>query len=174
VTAPGTTFAPQFVFVDEWQIAAEIGQVWPVLRRIEGWPGWWPSVRSVVPHPANASGSAPSWEFTFRTRLPYSLIWSAELVQEEPSARVEWQISGQLTGRGICSVRAVDGGTLVWWDWCVRPQRTWMRLLTPIARPVFSWNHKELMDEGAAALAQQLGARLLRPPVSELRPAPRA
>ena len=156
--------------MDEWQVAAELPEVWPVLRRIEDWPGWWPSVRSVVPHPANpTNGSATTWEFTFRTRLPYSLIWSGELVQEEPSARVEWQVSGQLTGRGICSVRAVDGGTLVWWDWVVRPQRTWMRLMAPIARPVFSWNHKELMDEGAAALAQQVGTRLLRPPVSELR-----
>jgi len=172
VTAPGTTPAPEFVFVDEWQVAAEIAQVWPVLRRIEGWPEWWPSVRSVVPHPR--PGSTPSWEFTFRTRLPYSLIWNAELVQEQPAARVEWQVSGQFTGRGICSVRAVDGGTLVWWDWVVRPQRTWMRLLAPIARPVFSWNHKELMDEGAGALARQLGTRLLRPPMSELRSLSRA
>ena len=59
-------------------------------------------------------------------------------------------------------------------DWLVTPQLAWMRLVAPIARPVFSWNHKELMDEGAAELARLMGTRLLRPPVSELRPSPRA
>ena len=101
------------------------------------------------------------------------LIWSAELVQEDPG-RVEWQVSGRLAGRGICGVRAVDGGALLWWDWVVRPQLLWMRLVAPIARPVFSWNHRQLMDEGGAALAQRLGIALLSPPVSELRPTPRA
>ena len=173
MTAPGTTSALEFAFVDEWELAAEPTEVWSVLRQIEGWPGWWPSVRSVVPLPEPTDGP-PGWEFTFRTRLPYSMVFDATLVREEPSAEVEWQVTGRVAGRGICGGRAVDGGTFVWWDWLVTPQLSWMRLLTPIARPVFSWNHKELMDEGAAALAGLLGTRLLRPPVSELRPSPRA
>jgi hypothetical protein len=173
VAAPGTTSALEFAFIDEWALAAEPSVVWSVLRRIEGWPQWWPSVRSVIPLPAPGDG-APRWEFTFRTRLPYSMVFDATLVREEPSAEVEWQVTGRVAGRGICGVRAVDGGTFVWWDWLVTPQLSWMRLLTPIARPVFSWNHKELMDEGAGALARQLGTRLLRPPISELRSLSRA
>ncbi|HSU37302.1 MAG TPA: SRPBCC family protein [Propionibacteriaceae bacterium] len=171
--APGTPSALEFAFIDEWALAAEADRVWSVLRRIDGWPEWWPSVRSVVPLP-EPTASSPRWEFTFRTRLPYSMVFDATLVREEPSAEVEWQVTGRVAGRGICGIRAVDGGTFVWWDWLVSPQVPWMRFVSPVARPVFSWNHKELMDEGAAALAGLLGTRLLRPPVSELRPPPRA
>ena len=51
MAAPGTTSALEFAFVDEWELAAEPTEVWSVLRQIDGWPGWWPSVRSVVPLP---------------------------------------------------------------------------------------------------------------------------
>ena len=35
-----------YVFADEWRVAAELEIVWTVLRRLEEWPDWWPSVRS--------------------------------------------------------------------------------------------------------------------------------
>jgi hypothetical protein len=161
-------------FYDEWRVAAEPAQVWTVVRRVEGWPGWWPSVRSVVPLQNNqTSGAAPRWEFTFRTRLPYTMIFVVELVEEEPLVQVQTRITGRVRGSGTWGVRAVDGGTLVHFDWLVRPELTWMRLITPLARPVFRWNHGQLMAEGGAALAQRVGARLLSPPVTELRPSPR-
>ena len=38
-----------------------------------------------------------------------------------------------------------------------------MNLLAPVARPVFSWNHDELMREGGESLARRLGADLALP-----------
>jgi len=166
--------APELAFTDEWRVAAEPAQVWAVVRRVEGWPGWWPSVRSVVPLRNNRTGgAAPGWEFTFRTRLPYTMIFDAELVREEPLVEVQTRITGRVRGSGTWGVRAVDGGTLVHFDWLVRPELAWMRRVTPLARPVFRWNHRQLMAEGGAGLAQRLGARLLSPPVTELRPSHR-
>jgi hypothetical protein len=46
-----------------------------------------------------------------------------------------------------------------------------MRAVAPIARPVFSWNHRSLMAEGASGLARHLNARLLAEPVGVLLPA---
>ena len=60
MAAPGTTSALEFAFIDEWELAAEPAEVWSVLRRIDGWPGWWPSVRSVVPLPEPTNGSPPA------------------------------------------------------------------------------------------------------------------
>jgi hypothetical protein len=47
-----------------------------------------------------------------------------------------------------------------------------MRLLSPIARPIFAWNHRALMVEGGESLALRMGARMLEPVVSELRRKP--
>ena len=38
-----------------------------------------------------------------------------------------------------------------------------MRALSPLARPVFNWNHRMLMVEGGESLAQRLSVPLLAP-----------
>jgi hypothetical protein len=47
-----------------------------------------------------------------------------------------------------------------------------MNLLAPLARPVFSWNHDELMREGAQSLARRLGVELAVPDTSSQRHRP--
>ncbi len=54
-------------------------------------------------------------------------------------------------GTGRWKLTSADGGTLVRYDWDIRTTRRWMNLLAPVARPAFSWNHAELMREGARA-----------------------
>ena len=160
-----------FVFVDEWRIAAEPAQVWARVRRVEGWPDWWPSVRRVDRLGGPGEADPETWRFTFQTRLPYSIIFETAIVRENTLA-VEVRVTGRLKGRGSYGVQVIDGGTLVHFVWAVRPQLPWMRLLSPLARPVFRWNHKALMVEGGESLALRMGARMLEPVVSELRRKP--
>lgn len=156
-----------YVFVDGWRVAAAPAAVWRLVRRVDGWPDWWPSVRSVEPVPGRGEGSE-TWRFTFATRLPYAMVFDAAVVADEPGVGVETQVSGRVEGSGRWGVRPVDGGTLVRFDWSVRPTLRWMQVLSPVARPAFAWNHRALMVEGGRALARRLDSRLLEPVVSEL------
>jgi hypothetical protein len=158
----------RFEFFDEWRLAAGSDAVWAVVRDIEGWPDWWPSVRSVTPFPER---TVPTWEFRFHTRLPYDMAFAAELVRDDRLLRAEAQVTGRVDGSGLCVATAIDGGTLVRFDWWVRPQLAWMRAVAPLARPVFSWNHRSLMAEGAKSLARRLDTHLLTDPVGALLPA---
>jgi len=51
--------------------------------------------------------------------------------------------------------------TIVRYEWRVRTGRGWMKLLAPIARPLFKWNHDYVMQRGAEALARRLDAWLV-------------
>ena len=75
-------------------------------------------------------------------------------------------MTGRVEGEGRWEVAEVAGGAAVRFDWRVRPRPAWMRLLSPLARPVFVWNHAALMREGGDGLAARLGTRLLGPPVT--------
>jgi len=97
------------------------------------------------------------------------MCFVGRLVQEERFRFVECSITGRVAGTGRWAIKPVPGGSLVQFDWEISPQLTWMKVLTPIARPVFNWNHRALMVEGGEALARRLGARLLSPPVSSHR-----
>ena len=161
----------QFEFFDEWRLAAQSDAVWAVVRNVESWPDWWPSVRSVTPIPER---TALTLEFRFRTRLPYDMAFAAELVRDDRLFWAEAQVTGRVNGSGRCVATAIDGGTLVRFDWWVCPEVAWMRAVAPLARPVFSWNHRSLMAEGATALARRLDTRLLTDPTGALLPARRA
>src|SRR5918998_818184 len=100
----------RFVFFDEWRLATDPDAVWPLIRDVEGWPGWWPSVRSVTPV---AGDTTSTYQFRFRTRLPYDMAFAAELVQDDTLRTAEARVTGRVDGSGRCTVTVTDGGTLV-------------------------------------------------------------
>lgn len=94
------------------------------------------------------------------------------MLHDDPvTGGVETRVLGRVDGRWSWRVETTDSGTLVPFDWAVRPQLAWMRAVAPLARPVFGWNHRSLMAEGAFGLARHLDVRLLAPPVGALLPA---
>ena len=157
---------PGYRFTDDWYVAADPAVARDLLRRVEEWPTWWPScvsVQPVAPQDPRADGKA--WQFTFQTRLPYRMSFQADVVSDEPTV-VETVVVGRVRGEGRWRVDPAGGGSRVHFDWLVDPQVPWMRLLSPVARPVFIWNHESLMAEGARALAGELGVAMPRPPES--------
>jgi polyketide cyclase/dehydrase/lipid transport protein len=138
------------------------------LRDIESWPQWWPVVRRVTP--VTPESGPAVWEFRFRTRLPYDIVFAAEVLDDDPLAGMRVRVTGRLAGEGGWRAEPVPRGTLVCFDWWVRPQLAWMRAVAPLARPVFSWNHRSLMADGAFGLARRLDTRLLAAPVGVLKP----
>jgi len=159
----------RFVFFDEWRVGAAPALVWSVLTDLETWPQWWPSVRRVSR--VTSDDGPDRWEFRFRTRLPYDMWFTAEVRRDEVARTGEATVTGRVAGEAAWRVEPVDGGTRVQFDWEVRPQLAWMRVVSPLARPVFGWNHRSLMAEGAFGLARRLDAGLLASPVGVLRPA---
>ena len=64
--------APQFDLVTEWAFEAPLARVWAILRAVEDWPAWWPSVRRVEPVAAgDRDGVGAIHRLTWQTALPY-------------------------------------------------------------------------------------------------------
>jgi hypothetical protein len=153
-------------FTDDWYVAADPQAARDLLRRVGEWPEWWPSslsVQRVAPRDPRSTGEA--WRFTFQTRLPYRMSFQADVVREVPMA-VETTVVGRVRGEGRWRVDPVPEGSRVHFDWLVDPQVWWMRLVSPLARPLFIWNHESLMAEGARAFAEELGVAMARLPTS--------
>ena len=151
-------------FTDDWYVAADPPVVRDLIRRVADWPTWWPSSLSVVPARPRVADATEASRYTFQTRLPYRMVFQADVVREAPMA-VETVVVGRVRGAGGWRVTPTAGGCTVHFDWSVEPQVLWMRALSPLARPVFIWNHQALMAEGAQALADRLGTEMLQLPV---------
>lgn len=154
----------EYHFVSIWPINAPIERVWEEIHHAERWPSWWKYVAGVEElEPGAADGTGKRMRLLFRTRLPYTLGFDVRVTRVQPPSELEAEATGELAGTGRWTLTPVAGGTLVRYNWDIRTTRRWMNLLAPVARPVFRWNHDELMRAGGQSLARRLGADLTGP-----------
>lgn len=148
-----------YAFVTRWRFDAPIERVWEAIRDADRWPSWWRSVVSVeAVAPGDAAGVGEVRRFTWRGRLPYTLTFDMRTTRVEPPTALDGSASGELEGEGRWRLASDDGGTFVRYDWNVRATKPWMRLLAPVARPLFAWNHDAVMKDGERGLRRLLGA----------------
>jgi len=154
--------AAQFRLVSHWHIAAPIDTVWAALKATEQWPTWWRYVKAVREiQPGDAEGLGAVRHITWSSRLPYGVAFDVEVVEMQRPRFMRGRARGQLDGIGTWELAPDADTTRVRYLWCVDLTTRWMRLVAPIAAPVFRWNHNGVMRAGAEGLAEHLGVRLI-------------
>jgi hypothetical protein len=149
-------------FITVWKLRAPIDAVWQAIYETEKWPSWWRGVVSVEDVRAGDSdGIGAVRRYVWRSRLPYTLAFDMEATRIEAPRLLEGKASGELEGAGTWRLAETEGVTTVGYTWEVRTTRPWMNLLTPLARPLFAWNHDYVMKQGGEDLARLLGAELI-------------
>lgn len=141
-------------FETAWLLPASREAVWAVVDDVERWPSWWPGVVEARALPS-AEGRR-RLRLRFRSAFGYSLAFTAVVVRSEPPVSGSAEVDGHLEGTGTWLLDAVDAGTRLTWTWTVRPRVLWLRVLSPVARPVFGWAHALLMRRGRAGLVRRL------------------
>ncbi len=145
--------AQSFELTTEWRLDAPIQRVWAALQAVEDWPKWWPMVRRVyLIKIGDASGLGAVRRLEWATALPYSLAFEVETVRVEPMTVIEGRARGELEGVGLWTLTKDGGGTRVRYDWRVDVTQPWMRVMAPMLRPMFAWNHRVVMDSGFKGL----------------------
>lgn len=153
----------EYRFLTIWQLEAPLAAVCQAIEDSLAWPEWWPGVEKVEELSAgDADGIGSVRRYTWKGRLPYRLTFDVQVTQMKLQTMVEGVASGDVEGIGRWSF-ANDGAlTVARYEWQVRPATLWMRLLSPVASPLFRWNHDILMRQGGEGLARRLNARLVQ------------
>jgi uncharacterized protein YndB with AHSA1/START domain/quercetin dioxygenase-like cupin family protein len=154
----------EYLFVDEWDVAAPVQAVFEALADARTYPRWWTPVYLDV----DADGPPALGKVSrqhFKGRLPYHLHTESTVTRLEPPHVVEGDVTGDLRGRGTWTLTPTATGTHVRFDWRVFADRKLLRLLTPALRPVFRWNHNwaiaramEGLEPYARGTAESAGA----------------
>jgi uncharacterized protein YndB with AHSA1/START domain/quercetin dioxygenase-like cupin family protein len=131
----------EYVFVDEWDVAAPLEPVFDALADGRTYPLWWkPVYISVEAEGPPAAGQVSKQHF--KGRLPYHLHTSSTITEYEPPHSLVADVEGDLRGRGVWTLTdAGNGVTHVRFDWSVYADRKLLRTLTPVLRPLFRANH---------------------------------
>ena len=150
----------QYHLTTRYHFDAPIDAVWDAILHAEAWPSWWTGVERVVTlEHGDPSGLGTRRRCTCKSVLPYRLTFVTRVTRLEPLRLLEGRVDGELEGVGCCRLKRNDGLTTVRYDWQVRTTRWWMNLLSPLAKPLFLWNHDAIMRAGGIGLARHLNAR---------------
>jgi uncharacterized protein YndB with AHSA1/START domain len=148
----------RFHLTTHWELAAPQLAVWDALCAVEDWPSWWRAVErvEVIEH-GSADGIGTYRRLTWRTALPYRISFNMRTLRVEKPSLIEGRADGELAGTGRWTLSPSTGAaTNVRYDWIVDVTKPWMRLLAPLARPVFAWNHGVVMAWGRQGLERYL------------------
>ena len=151
-----------YEFVTIWRVKAPIESVWNQIYHSLDWPKWWKGVEAVSEvQKGDESGVGSIHRYTWKSKLPYKLSFDMQTVRIEPPVLLEGIAMGELQGRGLWQLSADGDETVVRYDWNVQTTKQWMNLISPIARPLFKWNHNVVMSWGAKGLEERLGASVV-------------
>ena len=149
-------------FVTIWRVEAPIESVWNEIYHATDWPTWWKGVESVSElHKGDEKGIGGIHRYTWKSTLPYRLSFNMQTVRVEPPVLLEGIATGELQGRGQWQLSTEGSETVVRYDWRVETTKLWMNVLSPLARPLFEWNHDVVMNWGAEGLSRRLGANVI-------------
>jgi hypothetical protein len=152
----------RYRFLSCWLLDAPREEAWEAIWDSSSWPEWWRGVeRAEEIDPGTPCGVGRKGRYVWRSRIPYPVTFDIATTAVERPTFLEGHASGGLEGVGRWRLYEQDGITAVVYEWNVDATKRWMRLLAPIADPIFSWNHDVIMRWGAEGLAQRLGCRLL-------------
>jgi len=153
-----------FHLTTDWSFSSPREAVWQALSTPEEWPSWWRAVKKVeriADGDENGVGAVRrmTWStMIWRTALPYTLAFDMRTTRIEPMTRIEAQAEGELSGIGRWAIWPDGRRTRVRYEWIVEVKEPRMRLLTPLLRPVFVWNHNTVMGWGFKGLVAKLAA----------------
>jgi membrane-associated phospholipid phosphatase/uncharacterized protein YndB with AHSA1/START domain len=146
-------------FRSTWTVDQPPEAVYPVLEALDRYPAWWPEVKSVAP----SAGNVPCLEV--RALLPYSLSFTVANNGNDPGLRVlEAEMDGDLRGTSKWTLAPDAGGSRLVFDEDVVVGKRSLRLLAPLARPLFRANHTLMMRHGQKSLRAYLRDRIAASP----------
>ena len=149
-----------YSFQTIWKVKAPQEKVWDLIFNSDRWPTWWQGVEKVEKlKDGDANHVGALMRYTWKSKLPYRLVFEMETTRVEPISIIEGRAIGELQGQGRWTLTHEEGITTATYDWNVETTKPWMNLLAPVARPFFRWNHDVIMDWGEEGLRKQLAQR---------------
>lgn len=151
-----------FRFEEFWEIpGASVEEVYEVLSHGEWLPLWWKGVYLDAVKLSKNREPQVGDRLRVRARgfLPYELNFIVEAKTLEPPRRVAVATSGDFDGLWTAEISPREDGVRVDLVWQVTVLRPILRLLAPLLRPLFAWNHRWTTPRGEKGLVEFLAAR---------------
>jgi hypothetical protein len=164
---PNPEPANVYAFRTTWDLPATPEEVAAVLGDAAGLERWWPSVylRVRVVEPGDERGIGRVVDLHTKGWLPYTLKWRFTVTESDPPRGFALRAEGDFVGRGVWTITrqpaAPDGSarTAATYDWRISAEKTILRRLSFVMKPIFAANHRWAMARGDESIRLEIARR---------------
>ena len=153
--------ANEYYFHTHWLVEGTVEEVADVLRDAEGLKRWWPSVYLDVRETQRGDERGVGKEVELYTKgwLPYTLRWRFRVTESNYPHGFSIEALGDFVGTGVWTLTQEGRWVNVEYDWRIRAEKPLLRLLSPVLKPIFGFNHRWAMEQGERSLRLELARR---------------
>ena len=150
--------ANEYCFLTQWRVRGSLVQVYDLITDAQSYLRWWPQVYLEVEPviPPGKHGLGASFNLHTRGRLPYTLRWTARIIDTRFPNGLTITATGDFVGRGIWSFEQEDASVRISFDWRLRAEKPLLKHLSFLLKPLFSANHRWAMARGEEGLQNEL------------------
>jgi hypothetical protein len=146
-------------FLDRWVVPYPIEKVYATVGEPLSYPRWWSDVFVDATGDPGPPARGKKVSVVARGFLPYKLRFTLETIEVEEPTRIKSLLHGDFEGSGEWHLREEDGTTIAELDWRPLVNKSLIKTLTPVLRPVFRANHNWTMKRGQERILTYLAER---------------
>ena len=146
-----------YSFHDRWMVHSEIETVAGFLANPENLPTWWPQFQLAQQTDSQLSGYlGRQFNVVVRGFLPYKLKLEFQVDSVSFPEQFSVVIGGDVVGRGTGKLSRVNGAIQIDFTLDLTLERTSLRWMSLLLRPLMALQHQFVMASGGVALAKAL------------------
>ncbi len=148
-------------FLTHWSAKGTCAEAYDILEESLNYPKWWPAVwlHAERISPEDDKGLGGITKFITKGWLPYIIRWNSKSLVKDRPHRLEIQAMGDFVGHGCWTFRQEDGQVRADYLWELSAEKPLLRFLSPLMKPLFSWNHRWTMNKGELSFRLELQRR---------------
>lgn len=151
----------EYHFIDRWRVRGTVAEVSEILEDAPGLARWWSSVYMEVAE-LEAGGEGGVGKLVgLRARgwLPYTLRLQFRTTESNSPHGFVMLATGDLEGRGEWTFEQDGEFVNITYDWRIRANKSIIRRLSFLLKPIFASNHHWTMRRGEESLKLELARR---------------
>ena len=151
----------EYHFITHWRVPSTCEEITELLTNAEDWVRWWPSVYLDITQvdTIEAHGYSSALHLYTKGWLPYTLRWTAKVVETNHPHGFRIEAAGDFVGTGVWTIEQDGLWVNVTYDWRIQADKALLRYGSFLFRPLFEWNHRWAMRMGEESLRLELARR---------------
>jgi hypothetical protein len=148
-------------FVNKWCVTGSVNEVADIIEDAKGLTRWWPSVYFEYEElePGGQRGVGKLIRLHAGGWLPYTLWINFRTVESNYPNGFTLEATGDLEGTGIWTFEPDGSDVNITYDWTIRANKSLIRNLSFLLKPIFRANHVWTMRRGEESLRLELRRR---------------